>query len=197
MTKKFKNRYFAIRHGESKANKAGIILSDLKEGKKEKYSLTDKGKEQVKESIQIAKGRYKLGGDVTIVSSPFSRCKKTAEIAKNSLGVQSRIVVDDRLRERWFGKFEGGSHDLYKKVWLEDKNNIKYSENDIESVSMLEKRLKSFIDDTESKYKDKVILLSTHGDVLRVLYAIFHKIPIMEIYVKNKKFKTAEIIKLT
>jgi glucosyl-3-phosphoglycerate phosphatase len=46
-----KNRYFALRHGESKPNVLGIILSDPKSGTVD-FGLSEKGKEQVKKSVE-------------------------------------------------------------------------------------------------------------------------------------------------
>ena len=53
----FKNQYFSLRHGQSKANVLKIVLSDLKDGKKEEYTLSEMGEEQVKLSVKKGKRR--------------------------------------------------------------------------------------------------------------------------------------------
>lgn len=50
-------------------------------------------------------------------SSPFSRCKRTAEIAKEVLGIKDEILFDNRLKERWFGDFGRTHNSNYQKVW--------------------------------------------------------------------------------
>jgi broad specificity phosphatase PhoE len=97
---KFKNNYFLLRHGESVPNVRGIILSHLSEGKKNQYMLTEQGEHQVFSSVREAKKESLLDEDTVIYSSPFSRCKRTAEIAREVLGAKKDIVFDDRLRER-------------------------------------------------------------------------------------------------
>lgn len=85
LPKKLKNRYFIIRHGESKANVAEIILSHPEEGMKENYTLTAKGENQVRTSVEKVKYQGILDNETIIYSSPFSRCKKTAEITTVSI----------------------------------------------------------------------------------------------------------------
>lgn len=86
LSKDLSNRYFILRHGESTVNVAGIILSHPEEGTKEEHTLTAEGENQVRKSVAQAKSDNVLGEDTIIYSSPFSRCKRTAEIAKEILG---------------------------------------------------------------------------------------------------------------
>lgn len=72
MLKHLKNRYFIIRHGESKANVRGILLSHPKEGTVG-FELTRKGKKQVKDSVLKNKQNKLLDSDVIIYSSDFLR----------------------------------------------------------------------------------------------------------------------------
>ena len=67
---KLNNRYFIIRHGESKANVAHILLSHLKEGMVS-FGLSPKGKKQVKISVSKNKKSKLLDSDVLIYSSDF------------------------------------------------------------------------------------------------------------------------------
>lgn len=172
----FKNKYFALRHGQSKANVLGIVLSDLEDGKKEEYTLSEIGEEQVKLSVRKAREEELLGSDTIIYSSPFSRTKKTAEIAKEILGVKSEINFDDRLRERFFGDWEKTDHLAYKKVWEDDEKNPEHKEKNVESVKEVLKRIMSLIKDLEEKYAGKNILLVSHGDALKILQTGFQDV---------------------
>ena len=68
--KKLNNRYFIIRHGESKANITHILLSHPKEGTVS-FGLSLKGKKQVRLSVAKSKKDKILDSDVMIYSSDF------------------------------------------------------------------------------------------------------------------------------
>lgn len=166
---KLKNRYLVLRHGESKANAAEIILSDPEEGIKKKYTLTLEGENQIRRSVEQAKEGGLLDGVTIIYSSPFSRSKKSAEISKEVLDIKDEIRFDDRLRERWFGVFDKKDNDNYHRVWNLDKENPKHKEFEVESAQEVQERALSLIKDLEDKYANKKILLVSHGDVLQIM----------------------------
>ena len=107
-----------------------------------------------------------------IYSSPFSRCKKTAEIAKEVLGVKHEIIVDKRLGERWFGNFNNTHIKNYQRIWDIDREHKQPIENE-EPVNLVEKRTMSLLADLEKKYSSKNFLLVSHGDVLQILEVCF------------------------
>ncbi len=173
---KLKNDYFALRHGQSKPNVSGIVLSNLEDGKKEEYTLTSEGEGQVQISVKKAKEEELLGSDTIIYSSPFSRAKRTAEIAKDVLGVKDDIIFDDRLRERWFGDWEKTDSTAYQKVWDKDKENPEHKEKNVESAKEVKERVASLIADIEKEYVGKNILLVSHGDTLQIMQTAFMNI---------------------
>lgn len=131
------------------------------------------GENQVR--ISVEKNKYKgiLDNETIIYSSRFSRCKKTAEITKEVLGVKNEIIFDERLRERWFGIFEKQHNSNYQKVWDFDKENPEHKEFEVESAKEVQERTISPIKYLEEKYTNKNILLISHGDVLQMLQAEF------------------------
>jgi probable phosphoglycerate mutase len=170
-----KNSYFILRHGQSIANVAGIVLSRLEEGKKDEYTLTPEGEEQVRESVSKSKESGELTENTIIISSPFSRTRRTAEIAKEILGSTSDIIFDDRLRERWFGDWEKTDNSAYEKVWVEDKENPNHTHAHVESAHDVQERTLALIDDLESQYSGATILLVSHGDALQILLTGLYK----------------------
>ncbi len=164
------NRYFVLRHGESKANVAKIVLSHLEEGQKSEYSLTPNGEGQVRDSVRRAKADGWLDEKTIIYASPLSRCRRSAEIAKEELGVRNDIVFDDRLRERWFGEWEKTDNSAYQKVWDVDKENPAHTQWSVESAQEVQSRMLQVVSDLEKKYSGKTILLVSHGDPLQILY---------------------------
>jgi len=173
----FKNHYFLLRHGESMPNIRKVILSHLEEGKKDEHTLTKNGEDQVWRSVQEAKAQGLLKEDTIIFSSPFSRCRKTAEIAKEVSGVSAEIIFDDRLRERWFGDWEGTSNVHYQDVWDKDVFNPDHKDANVESTTEVVARVASLIHDLEELYAGKNILLVSHGDALQILQTFFENKP--------------------
>ncbi len=76
-----KNRYFAMRHGQSEANAARIIASDpavCLQG----FGLTPSGAAQVTASVKGCLHEFGqvFGQDTLIISSDFLRARQTAQI---------------------------------------------------------------------------------------------------------------------
>lgn len=165
---KLKNRYFILRHGESKANVAHILLSHPKEGIVS-YGLSPKGKKQVKISVLKNKKSKLLDSNIIIYSSDFLRAKETAEITKKLLGIK-KVNFHKNLRERYFGKYDKTSLDNIKIVWDYDRKNANYKHKGTESPTKVLKRTLALINQLEKKYKGKKILLVSHGDVLQILH---------------------------
>jgi len=193
MFKKPNNRYFIIRHGESKANVAHILLSHLKEGKVS-YGLSPKGEKQVKDSVSKSKKEKLLDSDVIIYSSDFLRAKETAEIAQKLLGIK-KINFHKNLRERYFGKYDKTSLDNIKIAWGHDEKNPNHKHKGVESPNKVLKRTLAVIAELDKKYKDKKILIVSHGDVLQILHTHFSKKPASQ-HRKILHLETAEIREL-
>jgi probable phosphoglycerate mutase len=164
-----KNSYFILRHGQSYANVAGIILSHLEDGKKSDYTLTQQGEDEVRRSVLKAKENGVLNENMVIISSPFSRCMRTAEIAMEVLEVDQEIIFDDRLRERWFGDWEKTSNANYQKVWDDDRSDPDHLIANVESANEVQRRTVMLIDELEENYDGQAILLVSHGDALQIL----------------------------
>jgi len=169
--KSLNNRYFVIRHGESEANVMGIILSNPLEGVP-KFGLSIKGKEQVRESVSSNKV---LDFETIIYSSDFKRAFETAEIAKNILGAEV-LILTPLLRERFFGKWERTENKNYNEAWKEDKINPDHTNGNVESANSVLNRTTKLILELEDKFKDKKILLASHGDALQILQTGFMKV---------------------
>jgi len=162
------NTYFGLRHGRSEANEKGIIIGHPDNGIPY-YGLTELGKKQVKQSILRAKQKGILHERIIMFSSPFKRTKETAEIAQEILGIKE-IRYRSELQERSFGNLEQTMYD-YTNIWFEDAKNPYHTLHDVESIAALQKRMLTLIDGLEKTYKNKIILLVSHGDPLHVLQA--------------------------
>ena len=190
LPKELKNKYFIIRHGESKANVDGVLLSHPKEGTVS-FGLSRKGKEQVRISVAKSKKEKLLDSNVIIYSSDFLRAKETAEIAKKLLGVK-KINFHKKLRERYFGKLDKTALSNISEAWRHDEKNPNHKHKGIENPNKVLKRTLAVINELEKKYKDKKILLVSHGDVLQILHTHFSKKPVSH-HRKIPHLETAEI----
>lgn len=109
------NRYFALRHGQSQANAAGLIVSSSARDRAGDYGLTALGREQALASAAACG----LPPGTLIVTSGFTRARQTAEIARARLGAEP-VSVSLALRERYFGDLDGGPVTGYPLVWAAD-----------------------------------------------------------------------------
>ena len=170
-TYQLQNRYFAMRHGHSLANQQRIIVSDPANGRGG-YGLSDLGRRQVADSLA---GNTALDESTLIVSSDFRRALESARIAHEHLGGDSGPLVDERLRERYFGSLELGPDLRYAQVWREDASNPDSEPFGAESANRVTRRVTALIVELEATYRDRNILLVSHGDALQLLQAAFQK----------------------
>lgn len=172
------NRYLAMRHGQSRANVAGIIVSGIESDRLGDWGLTDLGREQVLAAMRACG----LPADTVICSSDFSRARQTAEIVRARLGAQP-VVVTAALRERCFGDLEGTATGNYARVWAADEAGTgdagtgNTGDGDagagVEPAAAVLDRATALVADLERRYAGRDILLVSHGDTLQILQAGF------------------------
>ena len=113
-----------------------------------------------------------------IISSPLIRAKHTAEILSDG---RVPIIYNEKIIERAFGELEGMELGNDKNIVtfineLYDLN-IKKNYKGLEDFSTLFERISSFFEDIKNEYKDKTIMLVTHGGAMRAIHAYFNGIP--------------------
>lgn len=156
-----RNRYYLMRHGESRANQADKIISAPENGCSG-YGLSDLGRAQAERWARESG----LGANTRIVCSDFLRTRETAEIAAATLGCAAP-VQDIRLRERHFGCWEGTSAANYEPVWRRDE--AEESGDGVETPTHLTARLSALVEELEGREEGQCFLLVSHGDPLRFL----------------------------
>ena len=144
---------YVLRHGQTKFNVEGKFQGRID------TKLSKKGLEQanyIKEKLKDIKFD-------TVISSPLSRARQTANIVANM-----NILVDDRIIERSFGNLEG----KYVVKDFESKPKI----YNIETYEDLCKRTYNFLDDIINKYKGmENILVVTHEGIAQIIETYFNK----------------------
>jgi GrpB-like predicted nucleotidyltransferase (UPF0157 family) len=164
-----RNRYFLMRHGQSKANVAKVIVSSLATDQNGDYGLTARGREQA----LTAAVKSGLPHDTVIFASGFARARETAEIVRERVGAP-RVTVAGALRERYFGDWEVADTASYETVWADDQAGR--TEHGVEPVTAILDRTTAFVADVETAHAGQTILLVSHGDALQILQAGFLKL---------------------
>jgi probable phosphoglycerate mutase len=179
------NRYFVMRHGQSKANVAGIIVSRIETDAAGDYGLSELGREQV---LATARRCGLLRGTL-VCSSDFARATQTARIMAAQLASPD-VIVAPALRERCFGAWEGTSADNYRKVWAADE--AAGGGDGVEPADAVLDRATALVMDLEAGHADRDILLVSHGDTLQILQAGFARMEAAR-HRRLPQLETAEI----
>ena len=151
---------YIVRHGQTDWNKQKVMQGQID------VPLNETGKEQARELGEKLK-------DIVfdhIFCSPLLRTRQTLENLK--LKSNTRIIYDDRLKERNYGEFEKtkkSSFD-YNLFWNYSEN-IKYTK--AEQCQDFFKRVIEFFDEIKKNYKDKNILIVTHAGITKVAKCYF------------------------
>ena len=163
-------KIYVMRHGQTDWN-----LEERIQGKND-IELNARGIEQAEAA---AKDVEALGIDL-IICSTLKRAKKTAEIVNRNIGAP--IIYSDALRERSYGEYEGlttediKDDEILMKGMLNDVN-MDLHHKGIESIGELCRRSWRVLDEVKDKYRERTVLLVTHGGTMRAIDAYFNSIP--------------------
>jgi len=183
---------FVTRHGQTDWN----VLEKI-QGQTD-IELNDVGKQQAEETSKLIKNE----NINLIITSPLKRAKETAQIINKNFNVT--IIEDNRLMERKFGQNEGLTKNTIKKlkennpemkeIWNYNKN---IDCNGIETMHDFCNRIYEFLDDASIRYKDKNILLVTHGGVFVPMNYYFMNEPLEKLVDRISDDTGTESIALT
>jgi probable phosphoglycerate mutase len=158
--------FYVVRHGETEANRSGILQGHLD------VPLSEKGRRQAK---AVAEALSKVRLDA-VYSSDLSRARETAEAIM--IGRACQLVLDRRLRELNMGGISG--------LTLEESR-VKYPEfhaqlavdpygtrrpDGGESRLDLRDRISRALDDIYERHKDARIGIVSHGGAINALLSI-------------------------
>ena len=152
--------YF-VRHGQTEWNLLGKMQGNTD------IPLNDIGREQARRTAE----KLKHIPIDAIYCSPLIRAYETAEIINQNWKLP--LFVDERLRERNFGEYEGNaSADLdYRKLWsLSDVPPFQGAED----TNAFYRRVEGFLDELIAAGKYNTVLMVAHGGVSIPYYCYFH-----------------------
>ena len=163
-------KIYLARHGQNEDNANGILNGhrDL--------PLTDIGIAQAHEVAD----KIKTTGLIfdSVLSSPLKRAFKTAEIIADANGLPKPIVVNE-LIERDFGKMTGLEQSRIEELCAPDiikTDTVTYflSPEGAETFPDLLHRAENLLNKIVEEHKDGSILLVTHGDFGKMIYAQYY-----------------------
>jgi isoleucyl-tRNA synthetase len=191
VSKKPRNTYYVMRHGEAENN----VKHLLNGGERDRWHLTDKGKEEVGKTAD----ELKHAGIDLIFTSPIARARDTAKIVQEKLGLKdSQVIIDERLREVGFGEFEGkDSLEFNEKFpWKERFDRMP---SGAERYADVKKRVGDFLYEIDGRYQGKKILIVSHGTPSMMLMSVGHGLDrrqSIELEMSGEYIQKAEIKKL-
>ncbi|MFH0792127.1 MAG: histidine phosphatase family protein [bacterium] len=190
-----RNHYYILRHGEP--------VTSWHKNPKAKYSypwpdspavhLSRKGISDIKKVAESLKGK-----SIDIVySSDLYRVMQTAKIVAKA--INKPIIFDKRLRDTYLAKYHGHPVTDFYRDFPDPAKRFKLGPKGGESWDIVRNRVKSFIKEVDRQYKDKVILIVSHGDPLMFLIGIIGNLNnrnMLTILSENNHIKKGELRKL-
>jgi broad specificity phosphatase PhoE len=151
------------RHGETDWNRDGRWQGHSN------TSLNRRGKEQARKLAE------ELSEEIDVVySSDLARARETAEIVAGRLGLD--VSVDERLRERGFGSWEGLTRPEIEERDAEALARWRagngHGAHDAEPYDVFAERMRDFLDDVIQRHPGERVLVIAHGGSIRVIHAI-------------------------
>lgn len=185
-------RIYLARHGQNIDNANGILNGhrDLE--------LTELGIDQAKEAaVKIKSTDIKFDA---VYTSPMIRAKRTAEII-SSLSHNPQPQIFDKLIERDFGIMTGVLQNKITEMCAPDiiqTDKVTYFLNPegAETFPDLINRAQSLIADIRSKHQDGNILLVTHGDLGKMIYAAYYNLDWQDVLMMFN-FGNSELLQLS
>ncbi len=136
--------------------------------------LSPRGKAEAKALTQKAK---ELSFSL-VVSSPLLRARETALAIVGERNIP--ILLDDRLKERDFGAFEGTSVEAPEGKVYRFSFALQYPHG--ESNLQVAARVYEFLDEVKEKYAGQDIFLVSHGSACRIIRSYFKQMTDEEFY---------------
>ncbi|MCH4563000.1 histidine phosphatase family protein [Halomonas sp. EGI 63088] len=158
----WRNRYLLMRHGHSRANEQGLIISDPRHGLAD-YGLSAEGEAQLARLVDD----WAWPAPTLVLHSDFLRTTQTAGRVAEHFGLSTS--PEPRLRERHFGEFESRSADRYLEVWALDERDPAHRTHGVEPVAAVAARMQAVLEELERTVTGMTILLVSHGDPLQIL----------------------------
>lgn len=130
-----------------------------------------------------------------IYCSTALRCKSTVKLLPSYK--EKDIIYMEKLQERSLGKLEGMEREdainKYSELFVEDKVSVAAHIPNGETIEDVKERLKPVLDEIVKDDTDEDILICSHNQTLKILYAMIKDIEITDEYWRSIEFPNAEV----
>lgn len=147
---------YIVRHGETEENRLNVCQGQTH------GTLTREGME---EAHHIGRRLSEVHFDACYASDLY-RAYKTAEIIASEHSESLHVIADERLRERYFGSFQG------KRFPQPGADDFFFSEAEL--PAQIADRLRDFLSQVSTRHPGGTLLIVSHGFTIRVLLALLH-----------------------
>ncbi len=146
-----------VRHGQTDFNKNGFVQGRVN------IPLNDTGRAQAKTLGLTLLEQNEVFDQ--ILSSPLSRALETANIIRNTLGINKPIYVDHQFVERDFFHLDGTPVETALPLFRQKNYTFEGYEND----QMMIKRIRQGVRRLYPYFKDQKVLMVVHSHVIKAL----------------------------
>lgn len=159
--------FYLVRHGQTEANVRKVM-----QGAHTDTPLTEVGKTQAQDLGQSVRD----AGIELIITSPAQRARETANLIAQQLNPAIPIAVSQEINERDMGDLDGKPYTIFETELHDvfgDYNSLPQDEKFENSLAGMEsdkdvsERLINYLQQLFEQYKNKTILLVTHGGVIK------------------------------
>lgn len=172
-------KIYLTRHGETdwniELNRKQKIKNNIKKKTVTDDDFIDINTTGIKQANKLAEKLKNTRIDL-VICSPLPRAKQTADIIVKGRNIP--IIFDKDISVREFGEHKGKVADVdfdFTHGFWSYKANIKYKR--AENIRDFFKRVYLFLDKIKEEYKDKNVLIVTHGSIGIPIYCYFNGIP--------------------
>lgn len=134
-----------------------------------------------------------------VYCSTSKRCRETIAMIQTKMN-NGKIVFADELQERSVGILEGMEKkmalELYPHLFYKDKLSVKARVDGGESIQDVKDRVERMIYEIQSKETNKNVLICSHNQTLKVIYAMINNIDITDEYWTNTNFLNGTIVRI-
>ena len=158
-----RNNYTLVRHAESQSN----IRGEINCVDPHNDPLTQRGEEQARNT-----GRDLKNAQIdVIISSPFLRAQKTAQLIAEEIGFTGEIVTEDRFKEIQIKEWEGKQWTDLLHVYADRRKRFEIlpSDSQEENWESMRARVAAALFDIDGRYEGKNILIVGHGGPLNLI----------------------------
>jgi isoleucyl-tRNA synthetase len=158
-----RNTYYVMRHAQAENNVRGVVDSKL-----HMFHLTKEGETQAHESGKTLVGK----GIDLIITSPFNRTEETGNIVRAELGLrEDQMIQDERVHEIGMGIYNGKTIEEYHSHFSSYEERFTKPVPEGETCNDVRKRVGEFLNDIDSRYEGKTILIVSHDTPAWLMFA--------------------------